>query len=135
MKLTLSPFSLVVAILLVTICFFGSTIGTINNVTDIHLPKSDIGWFQNRVDEAIPYRNSFVGSFIKASIAPTQYSNYFTIRTAPPVWEKKSSVSIVFPIIFFRPLMVIIIFSYFYQSSRNNAGLDDLSDFCRGAYY
>lgn len=129
MKLTLSPFSLVAAIVLVTICFFGSTIGTANNVTDIHLPKSDIGWFQNYVDEAVPYRNSLVGSFIKASIAPTPCNNFFTIRSAPPVWEKISSENITFSINFFCPLMVIIIFLFFYQSSRNNAGLDELSDY------
>lgn len=125
MKLTLTPVYLAGILLLVVICFAIVYFGIITNIFDIGLP-SDQNWVQseNSVDGVVPFANSFIGCFIKASLAPAPYYDFFAIRPVPPVWEKALPKYISFSGNFFCPIMVIVIFIYFYQSSRNGAGLD-----------
>lgn len=125
MKLTLTPVYLAGILLLVIICFAIVYFGIITNIFDIGLP-SDQNWLlsENHVDGVVPFANSFIGCFIKASLAPAPYYDFFAIRPVPPVWEKALPEYISFSGNFFCPIMVIVIFLYFYQSSRNGAGLD-----------
>lgn len=129
MKLRLTPVGLVGLILLAIICFSVPDFGTNNNIFEMRLPKSDLNWVENFVDGAFPVENSFIRCSVKAGLLPTPYDNWFAIRHVPPVWEKTLSEYVTFPVSFFRPIMVIIIFLFFYQSSRNNAGQDHLTVF------
>lgn len=129
MKLTLSPVCLVGILFLTIICLLLVDFGMINNIFNIHLPNIDINWVENHVDSAIPFENSFIGYFFKVSLPPAPYNDFFAIRPAPPVWEKILPEYISIPINFFCPIMVIVIFLFFYQSSRNSAGLDHLTGF------
>lgn len=131
MKLTLAPVGLVTIILLPIIGLVFPTFGMDGLI--VEPGKSDLGfnWVENHVDRATPVENSFIGSIEKAGLAPTSYYNFFTIRQVPPVWEKTLAESVPFKTGFFCPMMVIIIFLYFYQSSRNSAGLDDATVLAR----
>lgn len=124
MKLTTFQVGLVGIIFLALICFGSFDFEVTNRDFNISLPKSGINWVENYVDGAIPLENSFIGCFIKAGLAPTPYHNFFAIRPVPPVWEKTLPEYVSFAVDFFRPIMVLIIFLFFYQSSRNSAGLD-----------
>lgn len=125
MKLTLTPVCLVGILLIALVSFAIVDLGVINNIFNICLP-SDQNWIQseNSVDGVVPFANSFIGCFIKASLAPAPYYDFFAIRPVPPVWEKTLPEYVSFSSNFFCPIMVIVIFLYFYQSSRNGAGLD-----------
>lgn len=125
MKLTLNPICLAGILILATICFAIVDFGTINNIFKIELP-SDLNLVQpeNRVNGVVPFDNGLIRCFVKASLAPAPYNDFFEIRPAPPVWEKTLSEYVSFPVTFFRPIMVIIFFLYFYQSSRNGAGIE-----------
>ncbi|MGE5606572.1 MAG: hypothetical protein ACM3YE_12895 [Bacteroidota bacterium] len=118
-------------ILLAIIPLSWPDLGIDNNIFEMGLPKPDFNWVENYVDGAVPVANSFIKCFVKAGLLPTPYDNYFTIRHVPPVWEKTLSEYISFLTNFFRPIMVLIIFLFFYQSSRNSAGLDHLTGLCR----
>lgn len=128
MKLTLAPVGLVGIILLAIIGFSFPVVGMDRLIVEPCQPDFGFNWVENHVDRATPVENSFIGSIEKAGLAPTPYYNLFTIRQVPPVWEKTLSEYVPFKTGFFCPMMVIIIFLYFYQSSRNSAGLDDSTD-------
>ena len=125
MKLTLTPVCWAGILLLVIICFAIVYFGIINDILDICLPSAQ-NWVQseNSVDGVVPFANSFIGCFIKASLAPAPHYDFFAIRPVSPVWEKVLPEYVSFSSNFFCPIMVIVIFLYFYQSSRNGAGLD-----------
>ncbi len=125
MKLTKTPVWRVGILLLLIICFTIADFGTINNIFDIYLP-SDLYWVQpeNGIDGVVPLDDSLIGCYVKANLAPAPYYNFFGIRTVPPVWEKTLPEYVSFQVNFFCPIMVLVIFLFFYQSSRNGAGLD-----------
>lgn len=126
MKLKLTPVSLVGLILLVIICFSLPDCGICNNILEIPLPKPEFDWAENYVDGAIPVENSFMRCFVKAGLLPTPYDNYLAVRHVTPVWECALSEYVSSSVSFFRPIMVIIFFLFFYRSSRNSAGQDRL---------
>lgn len=129
MKLRLTPVGLVGLILLAIICFSVPDFGINNNLFEMRLPKSDLNWVENFVNGAFPVESSFIRCSVKAGLLPTPYDNSFAIRHVPPVWEKTLSEYVTFSVGFFCPIMVIIIFLFFYQSSRNSAGQDHLTGF------
>lgn len=129
MKLRLTPVGLVGLILLAIICFSVPDFGINNNLFEMRLPKSNFNLVENFLDGAFPVENSFIKCSANAGLLPTPYDNSFAIRHVPPVWEKTLSEYVSFPVSFFRPIMVIITFLFFYQSSRNGAGQDHLSCF------
>lgn len=131
MKLVLSRVVLAGLILLAIICFSLPDYGINHNTIEIGLPKPDLNWVENFVDGAFPVENSFIQCTVKAGLLPTPYDNYFAIRHAPPVWEKTLSEYVSFQVSFFCPIMVIIFFLFFYQSSRNSAGQDHLTGWLR----
>lgn len=111
-------------ILLMIISFSWPDLGINDHHSEIGLSLSDLNWFENYVDGAVPAGNSFIRCFVKAGLLPTPYDNYLPIRHVPPVWEKTLSEYVSTPTNFFSPIMVLIIFIFFYRSSRNSAGLD-----------
>jgi len=129
LKLKLTPIGLAGLILLAIICFSLPDFGFTNNNSQVVLSKPDLNWVENYVDGAFPVENCFIRSFVKAGLLPTPYYNCFAIRHAPPVWEKTLSEYASFLIVFFLPIMVIIFFLFFYQSSRNCADQDHLVGF------
>ena len=124
MKLTLASVGLVGIILLAIIGLIFPAVGMDRLILESY-PDFGFNWAVNYVDRATPVENSFIGSIEKASLAPTSYYKFFRIRQVPPVWEKSFSEYVPFKTGFFCPMMVIIIFLYFYQSSRNSAESED----------
>lgn len=111
-------------ILLVIISFNWPDLGIDDHLFEMGLPQSDLNWIENYVGGAVPAENSFIRCFVKAGLLPTSYDNYLASRHVPPVWEKTLSEYVSSPTNFFSPIMVLIIFLFFYRSSRNSAGLD-----------
>lgn len=111
-------------ILLVITSFSWPDLGIDDHLFEMDLPQSDFNWIENYVNGAVPVENSFIRCFVKAGLLPTPYDNYFAIRHVPPVWEKTLAEYVPSPTNFFSPIMVLIIFVFFYRSSRNSAGVD-----------
>ncbi len=124
MKLRLTPVGLVSLILLAIIGFALPDMGIGNNIFERGLPAFERNWTENYVDGAAPFENSFIKCFVKAGLLPTTHYYELAVRNVPPVWEKSLSEYVSYRTNFFRPIMVLIFFLFFYQSSRNSAEPD-----------